>query len=177
MKYLINLFPKPEQNTSEKLIYFATHYLRYVLVITQFVAICVFFFRFKVDQEIVDLRDRLHQKESILSATDRLISRIQEIDSKMRNVKTIIKNQDLFKKQYTYFFSTIPNGVIISNLKINSKEVEIVGDSSTIDPIRNFHTKLTQDNVYQKVELLNIEKGDEGFTFNMKLSEYSDTTP
>ena len=173
MKYLINLFPRPKQNTSEKIIYFATHYLRYILVITQFVAICVFFFRFKVDQEIVDLRDRLHQKESIITATEDLIGRIQEIDSKMRHVKTIIQSQDAFRKEYTYFFSVLPQDIIISNVGISSQKVTIAGDSTTIDPIRTLNDKLVEDAQYKTVNLINIEKSDSGFSFNMELAEYS----
>jgi len=173
MKYLINLFPKPKQNISEKVIYFTTHYLKYVLVITQFVAICVFFFRFKVDQEIVDLRDKLHQKESILVATDGLISRIKEIDSKMRHVKDIIQNQNAFRQEYTYLFSTLPQDVKISSLDISSGEVSLSGVASTINPIRTLNDTLVKDKKYQKVSLLNIEKSNEDFLFNMQLSDYS----
>ena len=84
MKYLINLFPSPEKSRTDKFIYFAFHYLRYILVITQFVAICVFFFRFKVDQDIVDLQEKADQKQSIIVATKDLLSRMQEVDAKKR---------------------------------------------------------------------------------------------
>lgn len=171
-KYLINLFPKPKQNISEKIIYFATHYLRYVLVITQFVAICVFFFRFKVDQEIVDLRDKLHQKESILVATEELISRIQEIDSKMSNVKTIIQSQDIFRTEYTYFFSVLPQDIVIRNMDISYQKITIAGASTTVNPIRTLNDKLIYDGKYKTISLLNIEKKEDGFAFNMELSEY-----
>lgn len=173
MKYLINLFPKPQQNTSEKIIYFATHYLRYVLVITQFVAICVFFFRFKVDQEIVDLRDRLDQKESILSATDELVSRVQELDNKMSNVKVIMQDQDIFKSEYTYFFSTLPPAIVITDLHVSSSGISINGISESIEPIRVLNDKLNKDGRYAKADLLNIEKNEQGFAFNMQLSGYS----
>ncbi|MDA1316403.1 MAG: hypothetical protein O3B87_00085 [bacterium] len=173
MKYLINLFPKPKQNSSEKIIYFATHYLRYVLVITQFVAICVFFYRFKVDQEIVDLRDKLHQQESILTSTGGLIGRIQELDNKMRNVKTIMQDQDAFRSEYAYFFSILPTDIIISKMDISAKEVAINGISTSVNPIRSLNDKLIADGKYKTVNLLNIEKGEAGFSFNMQLSQYS----
>ena len=61
MKYQINLLQEKEKDISGKIIYFALHYLRYILVVTQIVVIAVFFYRFKIDQEVIDLRDELKQ--------------------------------------------------------------------------------------------------------------------
>ncbi|PJB87766.1 hypothetical protein CO083_05355, partial [Candidatus Roizmanbacteria bacterium CG_4_9_14_0_8_um_filter_34_12] len=63
MKYKINLLLPKEKNWLDKVIYFGLNYLRYILVITQTVIIMVFFYRFKIDQEIVDLKDAVKQKQ------------------------------------------------------------------------------------------------------------------
>ena len=66
MKYKINLLLPKEKNWLDKVIYFGLNYLRYILVITQTVIIMVFFYRFKIDQEIVDLKDAVKQKQEII---------------------------------------------------------------------------------------------------------------
>ena len=65
----INLFPVSERTFSEKVLYFSLHYLRYIIVLTQITVIAVFFFRFKVDQEIIDLKEKVTQKQEIFKIT------------------------------------------------------------------------------------------------------------
>ena len=75
MKYQINLLQEKEKDISGKIIYFALHYLRYILVVTQIVVIAVFFYRFKIDQEVIDLRDELKQKQEIVQVSSPLLKR------------------------------------------------------------------------------------------------------
>ncbi len=172
MKYLINLFPEKEKNVSEKIIYFAFHYLRYILVITQFVAICVFFFRFKVDQEIVDLKDKLNQKQSIVSATSELVSRVQEIDAKMKQVQTVLDEQEVFQAKYSYTLSKISTEIRIENFVMGADAVDIDGSSTTVEPIKAMYDALQADQRYKVIDLSTIEKGEERFSFSLHLAEF-----
>ena len=64
MKYKINLLSKRlnKQSFLKKLNYFTYNYLRYILVITQLVVMSVLFFRFSIDQRIIDLKDEIYQQ-------------------------------------------------------------------------------------------------------------------
>jgi len=172
MKYLINLFPEKDKNVSEKIIYFAFHYLRYILVITQFVAICVFFFRFKVDQEIVDLKDKLNQKQSIVTATSDLVSRVQELDSKMKQVQLVLDEQEVFQSQYSYTLSQISPEIRIDNFIMGADAVDIDGSSATVEPIKTMYDALQEDQKYKVIDLSTIEKGEDRFSFSLHLAEF-----
>ncbi len=172
MKYLINLFPEKEKNVSEKIIYFAFHYLRYILVITQFVAICVFFFRFKVDQEIVDLKDKLNQKQSIVTATSELVGRVQEIDTKMKQVQTVLDEQEVFQSKYSYTLSKISPEIRIENFVMGADAVDIDGSSATVEPIKSMYDALQADQKYKVIDLSTIEKGEDRFSFSLHLAEF-----
>ena len=65
MKYKINLITRRKEKVVDKVIYFVMNYLRYILVITQIIVIGVFFYRFKIDQEMVDLQEAVQQKKEI----------------------------------------------------------------------------------------------------------------
>ncbi len=173
MKYLINLFPEREKNVSEKIIYFGFHYLRYILVITQFVAICVFFFRFKVDQEIVDLKDKLYQKQSIVTATSDLVGKVGEIDSKMKKVQTIMDEQDLFKAKYAYVMGFFTNSVAVSSLTISEDAIDINGSAPTVEPIKTLYDRLLAEKKFKVIDLSNIDKGNDVFSFTLHLAEFS----
>src|SRR3989344_3456740 len=114
MKYTTNLFPKKEQSIIDKITYFALHYLRYILVITQFVTICVFFYRFKADQEIVDLKDTLSQKKAIVETTQTLLDRVKELDFKIANIKKLYIQQDTLSSLFSYIYESLPPDMTIS---------------------------------------------------------------
>ncbi|PIZ65163.1 hypothetical protein CO051_07160 [Candidatus Roizmanbacteria bacterium CG_4_9_14_0_2_um_filter_39_13] len=173
MKYLINLFPAPEKNTTDKIIYFAFHYLRYILVITQFVAICVFFFRFKVDQDIVDLKEKANQKQSIIVATSDLLSRVQEVDKKMKQVTVLLDEQEAFQSEFTYIYSKLTQDILLSDFQLSSEGIVLKGLSSSITPVKSMYEDLQKEKRFKNIELSNIEKTEEGFVFNMSLSAFT----
>ncbi|PIZ63579.1 hypothetical protein COY16_01530 [Candidatus Roizmanbacteria bacterium CG_4_10_14_0_2_um_filter_39_13] len=173
MKYLINLFPAPEKNRTDKIIYFAFHYLRYILVITQFVAICVFFFRFKVDQDIVDLQEKADQKQSIIVATKDLLSRVQEVDAKMKQVTILLDKQESFQSEYNYISNKLPQEIRLSSFQLSGDGVVLQGVSELIDPVKTLYDDLQTEKRFKKIDLSNIEKSEEGFIFNMNLSEFT----
>lgn len=172
MKYIINLFPEKEKDLSEKLVYFGMHYLRYILVITQFVAICVFFFRFKVDQEIVDLKDTLSQKSSIVESTSLLMGRIEEIDKKMKTIESVLADQETFKDRYTYVITKLPPEIRIESLSISDEGIDIQGVSEQADSIKVFYDDLEKGNRFGVTNLSAIEKKDNVFSFKLRLDDF-----
>lgn len=82
MKYRINLLPQKETPLTEKIVYFALNYLRYIIVITQLVVIAVFFYRFQIDQKIIDLKESVDQKKEILQIVLPLLNQASNIDKK-----------------------------------------------------------------------------------------------
>ncbi len=173
MKYLINLFPTPEKNTTDKIIYFAFHYLRYILVITQFVAICVFFFRFKVDQDIVDLQEKADQKQSIIVATEDLLSRVQEVDAKMKQVTILLDKQESFQSEYNYISNKLPQEIRLSDFQLSDHGVVLQGVSESIVPVKALYEDLQSEKRFKQIELSNIEKSEGGFVFDMNLSGFT----
>lgn len=172
MKYYINLFPQKEQDLVDKIMYFSFHYLRYILVITQFVVICVFFYRFKVDQEIVDLKDGLVQKKQIVEATDTMLKEISYLESKTNNIKDILTKQDSFYTAFNYFTQSIPSDIVITSIVVVLDTIECEGFSVNPASIQNFQQQLVNEKRFENVELYNVRKTDTGFIFGLKLINY-----
>jgi Tfp pilus assembly protein PilN len=172
MKYKINLLPEKERDLLDKGIYFVLHYLRYVLVITQIVVISVFFYRFKIDQEIIDLKDELQQKQEIVAVSDPLLKEAEIVDLKTKQIREILVSQALFAESFTYFLETFP-------LKLTIKRLDIQGgvykfESSTSDPetIRGYITKLRQDKKFKQVTLGSIKRNGVEFLVPFTLSDF-----
>lgn len=172
MKYFINLFPEKEQDLVDKTIYFAFHYLRYILVITQFVVICVFFYRFKVDQDIVDLRDGLNQKKEIVNTTSSLLEEVAYLEEKTNALSELLVEQSVFEQMVQYFFSTVPDEVVVSNIQISDNRVSSDGFSRNPDAIVQYELRLEQEGYFETVELANISRTVDGFSFKLVLTNY-----
>jgi hypothetical protein len=173
MKYQINLLPKHEQTTIDKITYFALHYLRYILVLTQLVAIGVFFYRFKVDQDIVDLKDTLTQKKAIVDNTKELLDSVKDLDGKISNVKKLYADQDLMGKQYSYYISKFASDVKITSILHDKESINIKGEASDIAAVRLVYEQLREEAVFKTVSLANVNKSDTGFTFDITLAEFT----
>lgn len=172
MKYLINLLPEKDRDATDKIIYFAFHYLRYILVITQFVAICVFFFRFKVDQQIVDEREALTQKRAIVDATQLMLDEVKLLDTKISNIKVLLNQQDKTKGMYSYVLDAIPSEIQISKIYIKDMVVDVEGISANIELVRQLYDKMEVEKRFQSVKLTSVDKREEGYVFRLTLSKY-----
>lgn len=172
MRYDINLFPEKEKDVVDRVMYFALHYLRYILVITQFVVICVFFFRFKVDQEIVDLKDGLQQKKQIIESTKSLLDEVAFLENRTKTVSDIAVDQEKFQGMFEYFLSSLPPDVIITSLAVERTKISCEGYSLNPATIQQYKEQLSGEARFEKVNLLSVRKTDLGFAFSLILENY-----
>jgi len=176
MKYKINLLPEKERDLLDKGIYFVLHYLRYVLVITQIVVISVFFYRFKIDQEIIDLKDELLQKQEIVAVSDPLLKEAEIVDLKTKQIRETLVDQALFIESFTYFLNTFPLRLTIKRLDIQGGMYKF--ESITTDPetIRSYLARLKQDKRFKLITLGSIRRSGPEFITPFTLSEFQLTT-
>ena len=124
MKYKINLITQRKEKQIDRLIYFMLHYLRYILVITQIVVIGVFFYRFKVDQEMVDLQEALDQKKEIIQVSQPLIKEAKREAFKLDQARSIITRQLTLIESLDYLLSLFPENLFLTKLKV-AKDIEL----------------------------------------------------
>ena len=169
MRYQINLLQEKEKDISGKMVYFALHYLRYILVLTQIVVIAVFFYRFKIDQEVIDLRDELKQKEEIVQVSDPLLKEAQRVDLKSREIKDVLIRQEASQQMLTYFLSVFPNNMRVTRIDMSEKGFEFIGITSEPQIIKIFLDKLNADKAFKTIELGSIRREDNSFHCPFKL--------
>jgi len=172
MKYKINLLPEKERDLLDKSIYFMLHYLRYVLVITQIVVISVFFYRFKIDQEIIDLKDELGQKQEIVAVSDPLLKQAEIVDLKTKQIREVLVDQAMFSESFTYFLSTFPQRLKLKRLSIRNGSYDF--DASTTDPetIRSYIAFLKNEKRFKEVSMGSINRTGSEFLVPFILSDF-----
>lgn len=173
MRYQINLFPPKELNFVDKVIYFSFNYLRYILVITQLVVISVFFYRFKIDQEIVDLKDSLKQKEEIVLVSNSLLRDVRSIDVKVKQTATVLSQQTELQDMMNYFLSRFPADLNLTKLTVGGGTIKFEGYTLRPDLVRVFYNQMKQDKRFKLVSLDALRKNESvGFQFIFTLGNY-----
>ncbi|EKE15206.1 MAG: hypothetical protein ACD_12C00114G0012 [uncultured bacterium] len=175
MRYKINLLEKKSTGILDKLTFFGLNYLRYIIVITQLVVIGVFFYRFQIDQRIIDLKEGVEQKKEIVKIVLPLLNEIVKIDKKTTVINETILKQKNFSEMVDYFMSAFPETIILTNMEIKGGSLKITGDAGNAQHLQAFYTLLKKDNKFKLVNLSNIKKTETGYNFILLLDKFTNT--
>lgn len=172
MRYGINLIGERKRDFLETLLYFFLNYLRYILVITQLVVIGVLFYRFSIDQSIIDLKETVDQKKEIVKTVSPLIAEVKKVDSQVTEIKKIVGQQDSQQKLLNYILSQFPASANLSQLSLDSDKVNLIGLSNNPKDIQLFYSKLKKDGKFASVNFSNIKKAELGYLFTLELEGF-----
>lgn len=177
MKYNINLVQKRSSNTFERVVYFFSNYLRYILVITQLVVIGVLFFRFRIDQNIADLKESIKSKKAIIEAdvVKDTVKNALTVQKQSQELLTIIKDQQTVTEILNYLLATFPRDIVLTTMNIEASEVKMDGETGDALLIKRYFNKLKKDKKFSSVELSDIKRTESGFTFSLILSKFKST--
>lgn len=172
MKYKINLLEKKELSLLDKLTFFSLNYLRYIIVITQLVVIGVFFYRFQIDQRIIDLKEGVDQKKEIVKIVLPLLNEAAKIEKKTSTINETLLKQKKFSEMVDYFLASFPETITLTNMEVKDESIKITGDAENAQHLQAFYTLLKKENKFKTVNLQNIKKTEMGYNFVLFLEKF-----
>ncbi|MFA6532644.1 MAG: PilN domain-containing protein [Patescibacteria group bacterium] len=172
MRHRINLLEKKEQSLLDRLTFFGLNYLRYIIVITQLVVIGVFFYRFQIDQRIIDLKEGVEQKKEIVKIVLPLLNEAAKIDQKTLIINEAIQKQKKFSEMFDYFLSTFPETIVLTSMEIKGESITVTGDALNAQHLQAFYALLKRDSKFKAVSLKNIKKTETGYNFELFLDKF-----
>ena len=172
MKYNINLIGKNRESFFDRALYFFLNYLRHILVITQLVVIGVLFYRFSIDQSIIDLKESIEQKKEIVSAVTPLLVAANNVNRQTSEVKKIIQKQQVFPQTINYIISVFPQSMTLNKMGIADTSVQLFGVAASPQDLRSFIARLQKEAHFSSVELSDIQKTQTGYNFAIGLKDF-----
>lgn len=167
-KSSINLIPRQNKTFVDKLMFFLLHYFRYIIVLTQIVVISVFFARFSLDQQIVDLKEEFTDRQAILEVVRPFIDEAEAYVSKQNDAKEIMSIQADFLDDFSYMLSVIPTDVRLDSLQKSDKLIHISGFSNSILSIKRLFIRLAKEERFLNIKMSElIGASDVGYTFGI----------
>lgn len=168
--YDINLLPKKKNKVADKLLYFILYYFRYIIVITQIIVIGVFFFRFKVDQHVIDLKESFKQKQQILAVTIPIVEEAKVIEAKTNTISDVIDDQNLFLSRMNFLLKSIPQDITLQQLEMMEDGITLGGVATNVFTIRSLHKKISITQGFENAEITSIERRfNNSFEFSIRM--------
>jgi hypothetical protein len=152
-KIRINLLAQKEADFPKKFSYFLYHYLRYVIVITAIVVICVFFYRYTIDQKVIDLKEKVYSMEAIMKATQSQVTRFEAVAQKTKEIAVRIEDQKAFADNVNYVLSIVPQKIILKEFQFINRTIIMNGISSDYATIKVFHSRLQKEVKFNDVNI------------------------
>jgi len=172
MKFQINLLSEKNDSTIDRVIYFSLNYLRYILVITQIVVIFVFFYKFKVDQEIIDLKEAVDQKKEIIEISRPLLKEAEAAEFKINKIKPLLKEQSGLLNQFNYLLSNFPQSLFLTKYRVNGNQTTLEGYTQDARVIRQFYAWLQKNKKFKEINLNSLKKTDYGYEFVFVFNDF-----
>ena len=172
MSHKINLLEKKDRSLLDKLTFFGLNYLRYIIVITQLIVIGVFFYRFQVDQKIIDLKEGVEQKKEIVQIVLPLLNEAAKIDKKTLIINEALQKQKNFSEMVDYFLTMFPETIILTNMEVKNESIKITGDAFNAQHLQSFYALLKKDSKFKTISLKNIKKTEVGYSFELFLEKF-----
>ncbi len=154
----INLLPAAQWHHSWLAYFFRwiISYGRYVLIFTELIVILAFLSRFKLDQDLADLNDKIK--------TDKII--LQSSVGFEKQVRQTVQNQVLTAREWenqlrwSYYLQAIsqvlPSTVVIKKMDAATDHLTLVGSSSSLKQLNSFLNNLKASPAFQNVNLEKI---------------------
>lgn len=138
----INLFTGRSKNFIDRFLKWALSAGRLLIILTEIIALSAFIYRFSLDRQLIDLKDKIKSQQKILdlykNSEKKYRSVQQRIALSSELSTTAKKNVDIFNK----INSSIPNNMSVTSLTLQRKNIAISADVSSISTLTTFMKKI-----------------------------------
>ncbi len=151
----INLLRK-EATIVDRFIEWALTAGRLLVIITELVAFSAFVYRFTLDRQLVDLHDKMKQKQTIISLLKTNEATYRDLQNRLAFAATINNQGSDQTKLLSDVLADAPPDFIITKLSVSGKNLNLEATLQFITSLSGFLDKLKQDPRIDSVSLNNI---------------------
>lgn len=151
----INLLRKKEKQFVDVLLDWTFEYGRYVILLTEAVALCAFVYRFSLDRQIIDLNDSIKSKQRIVALLQNNEDKFRNLQERLSEEKKLTAKAGSASKLLTFTITNAPSDFTVSKLSVDKNTLHLQADVTKPTSITNFVEKLKN---YKAVSSVSIDK-------------------
>jgi len=134
------------------------------------VVIMAFLSRFKLDQDMSDLGERINGKKNVLEVQAPIEAKFRTVQDKI-NLAKETKNEGIKTSEiFSALEADVPAGVKLKNLNVEKNMVTFTAVALSENELVEFLQRGSRNDKWREVELVNVSAGTQiGVNFSMKL--------
>lgn len=151
----INLLREQEKSFTDKAIDWAFTVGRVLIILTEAVALTAFLYRFTLDYRIIDLRDEIKKKQSIVAVLKDSEASYRNLQDRLAYAGALEKEKDEVPSYFSEIVRMATGKLIFNNLTIGQTTIRMDANVQSIGSLQNFVNELKQ---YKPIKSVSIDK-------------------
>lgn len=143
---------------------------RFIIIVTETVALVVFVMRFSLDSQIIDLHDKIKEKQAIVN----LFGHNEDIYRNLQDRLSLASKLDVQAQKQTQTFSSllksIPNTIQLNSLVFGKDTVHLDINTSSTNILTEFLKNLSSQNYISGITVDHIENRISAGTIEVSLT-------
>ena len=154
----INLLPSAQWNHSWTAYFlkWIVTYGKYALIITELIVISAFLMRFKLDQDLLEVKDQINNDVAILQSSKAFETQIADLSRKQNLIIKEWQKTPTFSRYIKAVTESMPQNIILNSLSLNQGSMTLVGYSPNESSLAYFLKYLKQNSAFKGVSLTKI---------------------
>lgn len=156
----INLLPDKETTFGEKFLNWSLTFGRYIIIGTEIIVLVAFFSRFKLDHDLIDLKDKVTQSKNVLISLKPVEDDVNLLQKRLSEIVAIESQQGNGFVALSDVANFTPQEITYKNISVSGNKVTIIGTAAQTEDISRFTSLLASANLFKKdsVALEKVER-------------------
>ncbi|OGG15029.1 hypothetical protein A2773_02085 [Candidatus Gottesmanbacteria bacterium RIFCSPHIGHO2_01_FULL_39_10] len=171
----INLLPREdfEYTFAGLFLKWALSYGRYIIIITQIIVLGVFFMRFKLDREHIDLKESIQQKQALFSSVAEVEGEIRKVQDRLAKIKSLEENQKTPVNILNFLQENTPVEVRYSAIDISNNKLVLKGSGLSLKSLSALLLVLKKSDKFGEISLDSVDRELDGSVIFVLTSSYN----
>ncbi len=128
---------------------------RVVVILVELVALATFLYRFSLDRQIIDLRDKIKQQQAILTFLKPREDKYRNLQERLVLASQFTNENNESIKTMEEVISFMPEGMSLNSFSLSKEGIRLTANISAISFLKQFTDRLK---TYEKIDSLSIDK-------------------
>lgn len=148
-----------ERGTLGKLLKWALTIGRHIVIITELIVILAFLSRFKLDRDLTDLGEKIHQKQAIIESSASFEKDFRLLQKRLAKIEELKNNQLEADLILTELAALTPVDIYLSDFDINQDKMSLTATALSEAGLETFLKNLKNSSRFEKLSLSQVSLG------------------
>ena len=153
----INLAKREHVDFIETFLGWALSIGRVVIMLTEIIALSTFLYRFSLDRQLIDLHDKIKQKQTIVELLKNNEDKYRDLQNRLSLTSKLTDESSKTTKLFIDVMDKAPIGFFINNLTVSGNKVKIDANATSLQSVTTFIASLRS---YPKMAIVSLDKID-----------------